>query len=273
MDPITLGLIATSALGRFGEIFGEKKRSELTPDMLKQMFGAKAITDEQMELFKRALNSTQGQQLMTTAAQSGQQFQTDVARRSGEAGLGPSGGASGGADVFAGAASQSAVGNLQNAMKASLMEHMLPVAQGLVGQRMQAWLGDRERFLGQSTKFQDIMGGVAGLGSNLLASRSAAGSPDTTDSGDSNWVNTPNYEGYKDFAPAAAGAPSSAMPTATPAGASAQSPAPAPMGVQPVVGAMPREKQMSMLMQGGGRFARAMSSTNRFGAVQPAFGG
>ncbi len=282
MDPITIGLIATSALGKLGSIIGTKKRKQLDPNMLRQLFGAKAVTDEQMELFNRAINSSQGQQLMTSAAQAGQQYQTDVARRTAEAGLGPSGGASGGADIFAGAASDSAVGNLQRSTRASLMEAMLPIAQQLVSDRMQAWLGDREKVLGQTTKFQDIMGAVGDLSSNLLASRPTP--QDKTSIEGSNDPGQPNFIGPPE-PPSAA--PSSAIPHPSPAGASLTSAA-QPQGTQPmtavpgqlamanpaVQGNMPgsRERNMRMLLQGGGRFARAMASANRFGAVQPGFG-
>lgn len=279
MDPITAGLVITSALGKLGGMFGGKKRKQIDPNMLRQMFGAKAITDEQMELFNRAINSPQGQQLMTGAAQQGQQLQTDIARRSAEAGLGPSGGASGGADIFAGAASESAVGNLQRSTRASLMEAMLPIAQQLVSDRMQAWLSDREKVMGQTSKFQDVMGAIGGLSSDLLASRQASQAGASTPDG--------AKPEAKPQAALEAAAPSSAMQGPAPAGALPTS-AGQPAGAQPVAGApsqlalanpmvqggMPgsRERNLRMLLQGGGRFARAMASSNRFGAVQPAFG-
>jgi hypothetical protein len=281
MDPITIGLIATSALGKLGGILGSKKRKQIDPNELRQLFGAKAVTDEQMELFNRAINSAQGQQLMTGAAQQGQQLQTDIARRSAEAGLGPSGGASGGADIFAGAASESAVGNLQRGVRASLMESMLPIAQQLVSDRMQAWMTDRDKVLGQTSKFQDVMGAVGDLSSNLLASHQAA-QPTKAD---------PRSPEQFIGPPASAAPPSSAGPSPTPPGAALTSAA-QPQGTQPmttpggqpsplslanpmVQGGMPgsREKNLRMLLSGGGRFARSMASMNRFGAVQPAFGG
>lgn len=286
MDPVTIGLIATSALGKLGSIFGQRKRKQLDPEMLKKMFGAKAVTDEQMELFNRAMGSAQGQQLMTSAAQEGQQFQTDVARRAGEAGLGPAGGATGGADIFAGAASQSAVGNLQRGVRSNMMTAMLPIARSMVNDRMQAWLSDRERYLNQTPMFQDVMTGIGGLGADLLASRSAAQtSPDqgggAADPTSGNWMNTPSYVGYQDFAPPSlppsAAAPAGTLPSAgAPPGAQPRAMAPAaPMmtgaqAQQTVPGA--RGNQMRMALSGGGRFARSMAGLNRFGAVQPAYG-
>ena len=280
MDPITLALLSTSIAGKLGSVIGQKKRKQLDPEELKRLFGAKALTDEQMELFNRAISSPQGINLMTDAAQQGQQLQTDIARRSADAGLGPAGGASGGADIFAGAASESAAGNLQRGVRANLMTAMLPIAQQLVSDRMQAWLSDRERVAGQTSKFQDIMGALGGLGGGLLASRMGGQSNETTPTSGENWMNTPNYQGYSDFAP------SSATPNATPAGAAVTSSA-QPTGTRPMIQppsgfAMPspmmqqnmpgmRARAMRTLMSGSGRFARAMG-VNRFGAVQPAGG-
>lgn len=267
MDPITIGLIATGALGKLGSIFGQKKRKQLSPQELKQMFGAKAVTDEQMELFNRAMGSAQGQELMTNAAQTGQQYQTDVARRSAEAGLGPSGGASSGADVFAGAAADSAVNNLQRSTRASMMEAMLPVAQQLVSDRMNAWLSDREKALGQTSRFQDVMGTVADLSGNLLASKQAA---DATKDNQTTQTASAQPSG---MAPQPSGA--APLQGAQPPGAGALVNPPSqlamPHGMAQANMPGSRDKAMRMMLQGGGRFARAM--TNRFGAVQPAYGG
>lgn len=140
MDPITLALAALQGGGTLMSIFGKKKRKSIDPEWLKQKFGAGAVNDELMALFNRAINSTQGQQLMTNAAQGGQQFQTDLARGAANAGLGAAGGASTGADIFAAAGAGQAVNNLQRGMKASLMESMLPVAQQMVQGRLAAFM-------------------------------------------------------------------------------------------------------------------------------------
>ncbi len=219
---------------------------------------------------------------MTSASREGQQFQTDIARRSAEAGLGPSGGASGGADIFAGAASESAANELTRSTRASMMEAMLPIAQQLVSDRMQAWLSDREKVQGQTTKFQDVMGAIGGLSSDLLASRQAnqVAKTDVTPDRGGSIAGQPTLPGAPPAAP-----PSSAIPSPTPPGAALTSAA-QPQGTQAMTGppsqlalanpmvqqGMPgaRERNMRMLLSGGGRFARAMAA-NRFGAVQPAF--
>ena len=214
---------------------------------------------------------------MTNAAQQGQQMQTDEQRGAAEAGLGPAGGASGGADIFAGAAGASAQGNLQRTMQSNLMQAMLPIAQQLVSDRMQAWLGDRERVLGQTTKFQDIMGAVNGLSSSMLTARQGQQATQGTGSSveGSNVPGQPNFIGPEQ--PNAMTPASSANMTAQPAGTMA---AVGPSQTLAMPNTMAQSNMPGMRQGGlqsklsgmGGRFARAMSARNRFGAVQTAFG-
>lgn len=302
MDPISLGLLAMTAIGKFGSIFGAKKRKQIDPNELRQMFGAKAITDEQQELFNRAIGSAQGQKLMAGAAEEGQGFQTSVARQTAAAGLGGSGGMTSGADIFGNAAGAQAAGNLQRTVQGNLMQSMLPIAQQLVGDRMQTWLADRNATLGQTTRFQDVMGSIGDLGANLMAARGAGGGndTDTAPQNGANWESGPSYEGYKSFNPSngALGAGGGNMTTQQPMGApTLATSAPGGMsavtpGATPVTGAPPaqggpglanpnaplqanmplmRRRTMQNMLGGGGRFARAMSA-NRFGAVQQPVG-
>lgn len=140
MDPLTIGLMAMSMGGSLMSALGTKKRKAIDPEFLKQTFGANAVNEELMNLFNRAINSTQGQQMMASAAEQGQQFQTDLARQAASAGLGAGGGASSGTDVFATAGAGQAGNNLQRGMRASLMQSMLPVAQQMVSDRMNAYM-------------------------------------------------------------------------------------------------------------------------------------
>lgn len=141
MVPLALmGLYALQSSGALASIFGKKQRKTVDPQWLSQHFGAQAVNSQLSELFNRAINSVQGQQLMTSAARSGQQFETDEAKRAGAAGLGPSGGATGGADIFAGAAAGSAGSALQTQMKSGLMQSMLPVANQMVQDQLGAYM-------------------------------------------------------------------------------------------------------------------------------------
>lgn len=141
MVPLALmGLYALQSSGALANIFGKKQRKTVDPQWLSQHFGAGAVNSQLQELFHRAINSVQGQQLMTDASRTGQQFETDVAKRSGAAGLGPSGGATGGADIFAGSAAGAAGSSLQTQMKSGLMQSMLPVANQMVQDQLGAYM-------------------------------------------------------------------------------------------------------------------------------------
>jgi len=275
MDPISLGLIGLSAVGKIGSLFGQKKRKTIDPNELRQLFGAKAVTDEQMELFNRALSSAQGQQMMAGAAESGQNFQTDVARQTAMSGEGGGEGMQTGRAIFGNAAASQAAGNLQRTMQGNLMQSMLPIAQQLVSDRMQAWLADRNAALGQTTRFQDIMGSIGELGGDLLASRQMElDRKSVSTSGADNKV-TQGADPNQPAQPSGA-APQAAMSPAGPAGAAAVTGA--PQAGQPAMAQqlanvnMPlsRRRANMNLLGNGGRFARAMSA-NRFGAVQQPF--
>lgn len=141
MDPISIGLGAIGALSKLGGIFGgSKKKKTIDPAVLQRLFGAGAVNKEMMDLFNQAINSVHGQQLMTNAAEQGQQFERDTNRAAAAAGLGPAGGASGGADIFASSAAQGATNSLQRQVQSGLMEQMLPIAQQIVQDRMGAYM-------------------------------------------------------------------------------------------------------------------------------------
>jgi hypothetical protein len=166
--PVALALMGLQALSKFMQAKGQQ-RKPLDMNMLEQMFGPGAVNQELMGLFNHAMASSQGQQLMGSAAEEGQAFQNDLERRAGAAGLGPAGGASGGADVFASAGAGQAGNNLQRGMRASLMQSMLPVAQQMVQSRMQAYLGDREAQQARPTMMETMGGFGSDLATNLLA--------------------------------------------------------------------------------------------------------
>lgn len=167
---VPLALMALYALkygGALAGLFGQKKRPSIDPEWIKQNFGAGAVNTELQDLFNKAINSSQGQALMTNAAQSGQQFQSDVARGAAQAGLGAGGGASSGTDVFASAGAGQATANIQRNMKANLMESMLPIAQQIVQGRLAAYMkGEGE------SPFQPTMGSEFG---NLLSNAASLG--------------------------------------------------------------------------------------------------
>jgi hypothetical protein len=203
MVPLALmGLYAMKYGGALSGILGKKNRKSIDPNWLKQNFGAGAVNEELQQLFNRAINSTQGQQLMANAAETGQQFQTDVARSSAAAGLGPGGGATGGTDIFAGAAAGQAENNLQRGMRASLMESMLPVAQSMVQSRLQAYMGGEENRARQPyepSTLSDLGGLTEDIGSQSIARYPTGTNADT--SLQKNLADQANAPGATDAAP------------------------------------------------------------------------
>lgn len=143
MDPISIATLALGAgklLGGVLGIGGQKERPSIDPEFLKRTFGADAVNQELMQLFNQVMNSAQGQQLMSGAAQQGQQFQTDTARAAAAAGLGPSGGATSGTNILAGSSAGGAVSSLQRGVQSQLMQSMLPVASQMVQDQLAAYM-------------------------------------------------------------------------------------------------------------------------------------
>jgi len=139
MDPISAILGAASLAGA---IFGNK-RKQIDINWLKAKFGPAAVSEEALRLFNTVINSPKGQAIMTSAAEQGQQFAHSVKSQAAQAGFGGGGGADSGASVFATSAAEGATGALQRQAAGDIYGQVLPVAQQMVGDRMQAYLGDR----------------------------------------------------------------------------------------------------------------------------------
>jgi len=139
MDPITAVLSAASLAGG---IFGSK-RKHIDINWLKQKFGAKAVSDETVQLFNHILNSPYGQQIISSASEQGQQFGRNVNQASAAAGLSGGGaGAESGTGIFATSAAQGATDAFQREAKAGMYQTAAPIAQQLVQDRMSAYLQD-----------------------------------------------------------------------------------------------------------------------------------
>src|ERR1043165_9345784 len=105
MDPISAILSAASVAG--GILGGQRKHIDI--NWLREKFGAKAISDEAVQLFNHILNSPYGQSIMANAAEQGQQFGRNVNQASAAAGLSGGGaGADSGTGIFATSAAQGA---------------------------------------------------------------------------------------------------------------------------------------------------------------------
>ena len=139
LAPLILG-----GLSALGGIFGRKKRKYMDPAMYNQLFGAKAIGQRTQELVNQIMNSPYGQQLMQSAAEQGQQLQTNLNRSAAESGFGPAGGAQSGASDFGVAAAPAAVGALQRGVTGNLWQNAMPIAQQMVQNEGQLALGNLE---------------------------------------------------------------------------------------------------------------------------------
>lgn len=139
MDPVTMALMGASLAG--GILSGAGGKKTISPEWLKQHFGADAVNEEMISLFNNVLNSPYGQQLMTNAASQGSQFEN--ALRSGTAASGLSGGEGGssGASIFSDAAAGGATKSLTNQAKSGIFQQVLPVAQSMVQSRLAAYMG------------------------------------------------------------------------------------------------------------------------------------
>jgi hypothetical protein len=174
MDPITLALIGASIAGGIMQSAGQKTPKSIDPEWLKKHFGADAVNEEMISLFNNIINSPYGQQLLTSAAESGQQFETDVARRSAAAGMGPAGGADSGASIFSGAAAGQAGAGMKRQVKSDVMQQSMQQAQQIVSQRMQAAVNSEMQRMAaenaQPSTMQAIGGGIArGAAAGLAA--------------------------------------------------------------------------------------------------------
>lgn len=125
-----------------GGIFG-KKRKFIDPEYLRSTFGPAAVTKDAQELANYLLNSTYGQQLMASAAESGQQFQTNLNAAAAQSGLDPSSGGESGASTFATAAAPQAQASFERGVKSNIFQSALPVAAQMVAGRQAAYLDDQ----------------------------------------------------------------------------------------------------------------------------------
>src|SRR5258705_1319953 len=140
MGPAALVLAAASLAG--GILGG--KRKHIDPEWLKQHFGPGAVSEEALNLFNNLINSPYGQKIMTNAAEQGQQFGRNVNQQAAESGLaGPEG--TSGTGIFATSAAQGATDSLQRGVKGDFYQMVLPIAQQMVSERMQAYLNDQQQ--------------------------------------------------------------------------------------------------------------------------------
>lgn len=114
-------------LNALGGIFGNKKKY-IDPEELKSKYGPAAIAGDAQKMMQFILNSSYGQQLMSTAATQGQDLQTNMAANAAASGMDPSSGASSGASTFAAAAAPQAQAGLERGVKSNILQAAMPIA-------------------------------------------------------------------------------------------------------------------------------------------------
>lgn len=118
---------APYVLNALGGIFGKKKKY-IDPEELRQKYGPAATAHDAQQLSNYILNSPYGQQLLSSAANSGQEMQTQLASNAAQSGLSPDSGGSSGASDFAAAAAPQAQASLERGVKANVWQAAMPIA-------------------------------------------------------------------------------------------------------------------------------------------------
>jgi len=137
-DPVSLALNGASILGG---IFG-KKRKHIDPEYLRTHFGPQSVARDTTELANYIMNSPYGQQLLANAAESGQNFQTDMAARAAASGLDPSSGGQAGAGDFATSAAGQAQNTFERQTKQGFYQAAMPIAAQQNSERQNAYIND-----------------------------------------------------------------------------------------------------------------------------------
>lgn len=118
---------ALQGISALGGIFGNKKKF-IDPDMMRQKYGPAAVGRDAQIMANQILNSPYGQQLLASAATSGQEMQTDMATRAAASGMDPSTGGESGASTFAAAAAPQAQAGLERGVRADVWKAAMPLA-------------------------------------------------------------------------------------------------------------------------------------------------
>lgn len=171
-------MAAPYILNAMGGVFGSKKRKYIDPEMIRQKYGPDAIAGDTMRIANAILNSPYGQQLLSQAATSGQQIQSNLASNAAASGMGAGSGASSGVSDFAAATAPQAQAALEGQAKAGVWQSAMPIAAEMnanlarIAERGQAYNNENE---GPST-FQKIASAAGQWASTIGGQRARGGS-------------------------------------------------------------------------------------------------
>ena len=159
-------------ISALGGIFGKKKKY-MDAEALRQMYGPKSVGRDTTDLANFIINSPYGQQLLSSAAESGQGLQTELGARAAAAGLSPDTGGQSGASDFAASAGTQAQSGLERQTKAGIFQAAMPIAAEMNAARMQAGLGAQTQMNADPTLMQRI-GAAAGQTAASIPGKPAA---------------------------------------------------------------------------------------------------
>jgi hypothetical protein len=148
-------------------VLGRHKPKQFDQEYMRTHFGPEAVAARAQELSQRIMASPYGQQLMASAAESGQGLQTDMARRAAESGLSPDTGGQSAASDFATSAASQAQGAFERGAKSNVFQNSLGVAQGMVDAERQNALANQAETNAQPNMWQKI-GGVASTTASMF---------------------------------------------------------------------------------------------------------
>ena len=175
-DPVSLALNGASILGG---IFG-KKRKHIDPEYLRAHFGPQAVARDTTDLANYIMNSPYGQQLLANAAESGQNFQTDMAARAAASGLDPSSGGQAGAGDFATSAAGQAQNTFERGTKAGFYQSAMPLAADMNAARQNAYINDFQQggAPGDNASVWQGIGNAAGFAQSQRGAGQTSGTVD-----------------------------------------------------------------------------------------------
>lgn len=126
---MTAGLLIAGGGALIKGIFGGKKPKPLTAAQLEALFGPGVLAREAEQLYKNVLHSNSGQQMMASAAEQSQAFQTEMAHRAATVGLSPDTGGQSGASDFAVSSAAASRGSFERDVQAKMWKEAMAQAQ------------------------------------------------------------------------------------------------------------------------------------------------
>ena len=114
-------------LSALGGIFGKDNRY-VDPEKLRKLYGAQAVTRDAMQYYNQILASPYGRQLMDSAANSGQEAQTQIAANAAASGLDASTGGESGASTFTTGVAPQIQSGLENQGRAAIFQNAFGAA-------------------------------------------------------------------------------------------------------------------------------------------------